>query len=113
MAGVQGIDPVPLHAGRAFGANRVAMPRHVILPCALPIIFSGLRLALDTSVIVIFDDGQVLMTDRMYAGRVVTMALGVCLAALLQSVERRVMPWRRSEMRWRTLRCIHCRGVTA
>jgi len=112
MAGVQGIDPVLLQAGRAFGANRVAMLRHVILPGALPIIFSGLRLALGTSLIVIvavefiraqtgvgfviFYHWQVLMTDRMYAGLVVTMALGVGLTALLQWVERRVMPWRGS-----------------
>ncbi len=112
MAGVQGIEPVLLQAGRAFGAGRVAMLRHVILPGALPIIFSGLRLALGTSLIVIvavefiraqtgvgfviFYHWQVLMTDRMYAGLLVTMLLGVGLTALLQWVERRIMPWRRS-----------------
>ena len=84
---------------------------HVILPGALPIIFSGLRLALGTSLIVIvavefiraqvgvgfviFYHWQVLLTDRMYAGLVVTMALGVGLTALLQSFERWAMPWRR------------------
>lgn len=111
MAGVQGIDPVLLQAGRAFGAGRRQMLFHVILPGSLPIIFSGLRLALGTSLIVIvavefiraqvgvgfviFYHWQVLLTDRMYAGLVVTMALGVGLTALLQSVERWVMPWRR------------------
>lgn len=111
MAGVQGIDPVLLQAGRAFGAGRAQMLRHVILPGALPIIFSGLRLALGTSLIVIvavefiraqtgvgfviFYHWQVLLTDRMYAGLAVTMALGVGLTALLQWVERMAMPWRR------------------
>jgi NitT/TauT family transport system permease protein len=111
MAGVQGIDKVYLEAGRNFGANRWQMFRHVILPGALPIVFSGLRLALGTALIVIVavefvraDRGvgflvfyywQVLVTPRMYAALVVVMALGVGLTALLQWVERRVMPWRR------------------
>jgi NitT/TauT family transport system permease protein len=111
MAGVQGIDRVYLEAGRNFGAGRVQMFRHVILPGALPIVFSGLRLALGTALIVIVavefvraDRGvgfliyyywQVLVTPRMYAALVVVMALGVGLTAVLQAVERRVMPWRR------------------
>jgi NitT/TauT family transport system permease protein len=112
MAGVQGIDRVYLEVGRNFGANRVQMFRHVILPGALPIVFSGLRLALGTALIVIVavefvraDRGvgflifyywQVLVTPRMYAALVVVMALGVGLTALLQWIERRAMPWRRS-----------------
>jgi NitT/TauT family transport system permease protein len=111
MAGVQGIDKVYLEAGRNFGANRAQMLRHVILPGALPIVFSGLRLALGTALIVIVavefvraDRGvgflvfyywQVLVTPRMYAALVVVMALGVGLTALLQWVERWVMPWRK------------------
>lgn len=111
MAGVQGIDPVLLQAGRNFGANRLQMLRHVILPGAMPIVFSGLRLALGTSLIVIvavefiraevgvgfviYYHWQVLLTDKMYAGLLVTMALGVGLTALLQGVERLAMPWRR------------------
>ncbi len=111
MAGVQGIDPVYLQAGRNFGANRLQMFRHVILPGALPIVFNGLRLALGTALIVIVavefvraDRGvgflifyywQILVTPKMYAGLFVVMALGVGLTALLQSVERRAMPWRK------------------
>ena len=111
MAGVQGIDPVYLQAGRNFGANRWQMFRHVILPGALPIVFNGLRLALGTALIVIVavefvraDRGvgflifyywQVLVTPKMYAGLFVVMALGVGLTALLQWLERRAMPWRK------------------
>jgi ABC-type nitrate/sulfonate/bicarbonate transport system permease component len=112
MAGVQGIDRVYLEAGRNFGANRWQMFRHVILPAALPIVFSGLRLALGTALIVIvavefvradrgvgfliFYNWQVLVTPRMYAALVVVMALGVLLTTILQWFERRVMPWRRT-----------------
>ncbi|CAN5841652.1 ABC transporter permease [soil metagenome] len=112
MAGVQGIDEVYLEAGRNFGANRWQMFRHVILPAALPIVFSGLRLALGTALIVIvavefvradrgvgfliFYNWQVLVTPRMYAALVVVMGLGVLLTSILQLIERRVMPWRRT-----------------
>lgn len=111
MAGVQGIDKVYLEAGRNYGANRLQMLRHVIIPGALPIIFSGLRLALGTALIVIVavefiraDVGvgyivyyywQILVIEKMYAGLVVVMALGVLLTYGLQWLERRVMPWQR------------------
>lgn len=111
MAGVQGIDPVLVQAGKNFGANRFQMFRHVILPGALPIVFNGLRLALGTALIVIvavefvraktgvgylvYYHWQVLSTPKMYAALLVVMALGVGLTALLQAFERRVMPWRR------------------
>lgn len=111
MAGVQGIDPVLVQAGRNFGANRWQMFRHVILPGAMPIVFNGLRLALGTALIVIvavefvrsqtgvgylvYYHWQVLSTPKMYAALLVIMALGVGMTALLQAVERRVMPWRR------------------
>lgn len=110
MAGVQGIDPVYLQAGRNYGAGRWQMFRHVIIPGALPIIFSGLRLALGTALIVIvavefvraekgvgyliFYYWQILVTPKMYAGLFVVMMLGVLLTYGLQGLERRVMPWR-------------------
>lgn len=111
MAGVQGIDRVYLEAGRNYGAGKVQMLRHVIIPGALPIIFSGLRLAMGTALIVIvavefiraqagvgfiiYYYWQILVTEKMYAGLVVVMALGVLLTYGLQWLERRVMPWRR------------------
>jgi ABC-type nitrate/sulfonate/bicarbonate transport system permease component len=111
MAGVEGIDRVYLEAGRNYGANRLQMLRHVIFPGALPIIFSGLRLAMGTALIVIvavefiraqtgvgfiiYYYWQILVTEKMYAGLAVVMALGVLLTQVLQWCERRVMPWRR------------------
>lgn len=111
MTGVRGIEPVYLEAGRNYGASRWQMFWHVIIPGALPVIFSGLRLALGTALIVIvavefiraktgvgfviYYHWQVLITEKMYAGLIVVMLLGVLLTAGLQWVERRVMPWKR------------------
>jgi NitT/TauT family transport system permease protein len=111
MVGVRDIDPVYLEAGRNYGAGRWQMLRHVIVPGAMPVIFAGLRLALGTALIVIiavefvraktgvgfltFYYWEILAPEKMYAGLVVVMLLGVLLTAGLQWVERLVMPWRR------------------
>lgn len=111
MAGVMGIEPVYLEAGRNYGAGRWQMLRHVIVPAALPIIFSGLRIALGSALIVIvavefiraqqgvgflvFYYWQILSIDKMYASLFVVMLMGVGLTWLLQWIERKTMPWRR------------------
>jgi len=111
MAAVRDIDPVFLMAGRNYGAHGFALLRHVIIPAAMPVIFAGLRLALGTALIVIisveflrakqgvgfmtFYYWEVLNPEKMYAGLVVVMALGVILTYGLQALQRRLMPWQR------------------
>lgn len=111
MAGVRDIDPVFLMAGRNYGARGFALLRHVILPAAMPVIFAGLRLALGTALIVIisieflrakqgvgymtFYYWEVLNPEKMYAGLVVVMILGVVLTYGLQWLQHRLMPWQR------------------
>lgn len=109
MVGVRDIDPVLVQAGRNYGAKGWQLFYHVIIPGALPVIFAGLRLALGTALIVIvaiefvrarkgvgfmtYYYWEILSTEKMYAGLVVVMLLGVLLTYGLQWVERRVMPW--------------------
>jgi NitT/TauT family transport system permease protein len=109
MAGVRGIDRVYLMAGRNYGANGWQMMRHVIIPGAMPVIFAGLRIALGTAMIVIisveflrakqgvgfitFYYWEVLNPEKMYAGLLVVMMLGILLTYALQWLQRRAMPW--------------------
>ncbi len=111
MAGVRDIDPVLLMAGRNYGASGFQMFRHVIIPAAMPVIFAGLRLALGTALIVIisieflrakqgvgfmtFYYWEVLNPEKMYAGLVVVMILGVVLTYGLLALQRKLMPWQR------------------
>lgn len=111
MAGVRDIDPVFLMAGKNYGARGFALLWHVILPAAMPVIFAGLRLALGTALIVIisveflrakqgvgymtFYYWEVMSPEKMYAGLVVVMILGVILTYGLQWLQRRLMPWQR------------------
>lgn len=111
MVGVRDIEPVYLEAGKNYGARGVQLFYHVILPGALPVVFAGLRLALGTALIVIiavefvraktgvgfltFYYWEILSPEKMYAGLVVVMVLGVLLTAGLKKVEQWFMPWRR------------------
>jgi NitT/TauT family transport system permease protein len=111
MVGVRDIDPVLLEAAHNYGARGRQLFRHVVIPGAMPVIFAGLRIALGTALIVIiavefvraktgvgfltFYYWEILSPDKMYAGLVVVMLLGVALTAGLKWVERVVMPWRR------------------
>ncbi|MCX5818876.1 MAG: ABC transporter permease [Deltaproteobacteria bacterium] len=112
-AGVRDIEPIFFEAGRNYGANRRQMFRHILIPGALPIIFSGLRLSLGTSLIVIIAaefvaakyglgyliwfSWQTLLTENMFAGLVVIMILGALFTSGLHALERRFMPWQREE----------------
>ncbi|WP_425073426.1 ABC transporter permease [Sagittula sp. S175] len=111
MTGVRNIDPVFLMAGRNYGASPLQMLRHIVLPGAMPVIFAGLRIALGTAMIVIisveflrakqgvgymtFYYWEVLVPEKMYAGLVVVMILGVTLTGLLHWMQKRLMPWKR------------------
>ncbi len=111
MVGVRDIEPVYLEAGRNYGASGFRLFYHVILPGALPVVFAGLRIALGTALIVIiavefvraktgvgfltFYYWEILSPEKMYAGLVVVMLLGVLLTAGLKKVEQWIMPWKR------------------
>jgi NitT/TauT family transport system permease protein len=111
--GVRDIDPIFFEAGRNYGANRWQMFWHIIIPGAMPVIFAGLRLSLGTALIVIIAaefvaakyglgyliwfSWQTLLTENMFAGLVVIMALGMLFTSGLQAWERRLMPWQRED----------------
>jgi len=46
MAGVKGVDPVLLRAAKSLGANEFTMLSKVILPAALPNVFTGLAVGM-------------------------------------------------------------------
>ncbi|HZW04580.1 MAG TPA: ABC transporter permease, partial [Anaerolineaceae bacterium] len=52
-AAVRGIEPVLLDAAHNYGAKGWRLFTHIILPAAMPEIFTGIRLAMGTSLIVI------------------------------------------------------------
>lgn len=108
-AAVVGVEPLYIEAGRAFGARRLQMFSHIILPGALPAIFTGMRLALGTALIVIIAaefvaarDGigyfiwfawNTLRPEEMFAGFIVIGALGMLSYEAVRRIGHRLMPW--------------------
>ncbi|MBI3089584.1 MAG: ABC transporter permease [Candidatus Tectomicrobia bacterium] len=111
MAGVMNIDPVLVEAAHNFGARGARMFRKVVLPSTLPYIFTGLRLSLGVSLIIIvatefvaankgigfliWISWQSLVTEKMYAGLIVIAVLGLLFTYGLEKLGRMLMPWGR------------------
>ena len=110
--GVRGVDPVVVMAARTLGATRRRdMLREIILPAALPHIFSGLRVSLGISFIVliaaemvaahsglgfrILDAEQIFEINVVYVGIVVISLLGLFFDTIFMRIRQRVLPWYR------------------
>jgi taurine transport system permease protein len=110
FTGVRQVDTVLIAAARTQGASTAQILRHVVVPGALPMIFTGLRLSLQASwttlvaaelVGAFFGLGRVLNVagQDIFPGMIIVgmAAVAVCGAVttwLLGRLERRVMPWR-------------------
>jgi NitT/TauT family transport system permease protein len=113
VAGVRAIDPKLLEAGQAYGATGLDRFRFVILPGALPFVFSGLKTATGTAVVVItaveftgasttglgyliWNSWQLFLPQKLYVGLVTIGVIGALLTWLIGRLERLVLPWRRT-----------------
>lgn len=110
-SGVQSASKSQVNAARAFGANRLQVLWHVLLPSALPSVLTGVRIALGagwTTLVaaelvaaarglgyMIQSAAQFLVTDIVIAGILVIAALSFAFEALLRLIERLFLPWAR------------------
>lgn len=109
VTGVKSINPLLVKAAIDLGASRFQVFVKVILPGALPNIFTGLRLGAGMALILVFiteieatkaglgfllwEAFQLLETTKVFAGVVTFGLLGVATTWLLQWLERRACPW--------------------
>jgi len=109
MQGVRYVDRVTIRAGQMLGARGWRLLLHVVLPAALPSIFSGLRISLGfawMAVVVselvavknglgytMFDAYGFLRADVVVATMIVIGALGFICDRLMIRVERRALGW--------------------
>ena len=107
--GVRQIDPLVVEAARHYGARGWRLFASVLLPGALPHIFTGLRLGLGYALIVVVAveivsasrglgallwlSWQVLKVEDMYAAFVVVAALGAGLSYGRAALRARLLPW--------------------
>lgn len=109
IAGVRQTSPLLIRAALSLGASRRQVITKVVLPSALPVIFSGLRLGTGMALLLvvsaemvaattglgflILNAGDLMLTTRLMAGIVVLSALGILSTWLLRQLERWLLPW--------------------
>jgi taurine transport system permease protein len=110
FSGVRTIDRPIIEASRMLGVRGWSLIKDVIIPGALPSIFTGLRLSLQgclTALVaaellgallgmgkVLYQAGLDIYPAMILAGMVAVAIVGFGLTAVLDFVERRSMPWR-------------------
>ncbi|MDD4321166.1 MAG: ABC transporter permease [Acidaminococcaceae bacterium] len=109
-SGVKNVDPLFIKVAVSFNSDWGKTMKSVVLPGALPMIFTGLRLAAGTSLLLlvsaemiaaqegigalILHYGDLMITDRLMAGIIVLSAIGLFFNFALQYMERKVIPWK-------------------
>ena len=109
-SGVLAVNTTKVHAAYSLGASKIQVLRHVILPNALPEIFTGLRVAigvcwgtlvaaelLGSSAglgFTIFKARQFFLLDLMLSAVILISILGVTMDVAMRMAEKRLIPWR-------------------
>ena len=110
-AGVRQIEPGLLKAARDLGASARQVQMKVVIPGAIPSIFSGLQLGMGVTIILIVaaemiggssrtgmgyllvHAGQVLETEKVFAALVVLAIMGAVIIKTQQWLDRVLAPW--------------------
>ncbi|RSN12552.1 ABC transporter permease [Nonomuraea sp. WAC 01424] len=110
ISGVKTVEPLLIKSARSMGLGPVRLFQKVILPAAVPTIFTGVRLAGAYSILVllfaemvgakaglgylILDAQSSFRIPDMYAGIITISVVGLLFNLLLIGVERRFSTWR-------------------
>ena len=109
-AGVRQIETIYLDVARAYRIRPASFFFRVLLPGALPNIYAGLKLSIGIGIVLvvaseyqlthlglgyaIYNAGQLLDVERLYAALVAVSLLGFGLSVAVDALERVAMPWR-------------------
>ncbi|MFB7715972.1 ABC transporter permease [Nocardia sp. NPDC056100] len=110
ISGVRSVDPLLIKSAVSLGFSPIPLFAKVVLPAAVPAIFTGIRMAASASILVLIAAEMVgaraglgyLITaaqqnfqiPAMYAGIVTISLLGLAFNGLLVALERRLSRWR-------------------
>ncbi|MGQ4596650.1 ABC transporter permease subunit [Nocardia sp. R6R-6] len=110
ITGVRTVDPLLIKSAASLGFSPLRLFQKVVLPAALPAIFTGLRMAAASSILVLLAAEmfgakaglgylitaaqQNFAIPNMYAGIVAISLLGLGFNGLLVTLERRLSRWR-------------------
>jgi NitT/TauT family transport system permease protein len=110
ISGVRTVDPLLIKSARSLGLGPLRLFQKVVLPAAVPTIFTGIRLAGAFSILILIAAEMVgakaglgylinyaqynFAVPDMYAGIITISAIGLVVNQLLLAVERRFSTWR-------------------
>lgn len=109
MAGVRNINRVYFEVAKNYGASRFRVFSRVVIPASLPMIFTGIRLALGMSLILvvgvefltankglgamIWYAWETFEIQKLYVGIFVCSILGILFTVVLRRIEEKAVPW--------------------
>ncbi|MDQ3733287.1 MAG: ABC transporter permease [Actinomycetota bacterium] len=112
LAGIVGVDARILESARAYNATGPKLFWYVLLPGALPSIFTGLRVAAGLAIVVvvsvefvaannglgflIWNSWQLFQPATMYVGLIAVSIIGALTTGLIILADRLVLPWKYS-----------------
>jgi NitT/TauT family transport system permease protein len=112
ISGVKNVDPLLIKSARSMGLSPFRLFQKVILPASIPTIFTGVRLAGASSILVLVAAEMVgakaglgylinyaqfnFQIPNMYAGIITISALGLLFNWVLVSLERYFTAWKHS-----------------
>jgi NitT/TauT family transport system permease protein len=113
ISGVRTVDPLLIKSARSLGLRPLRLFQKVVLPAAVPTIFTGIRLAGAYSILILIAAEMVgakaglgylinyaqynFAVPDMYAGIITISALGLIVNQLLIALERRFSTWRTNQ----------------
>ncbi|MEN3297615.1 MAG: NitT/TauT family transport system permease protein [Burkholderiales bacterium] len=109
-SGVKQVDPVQIDTGRTFGLNSYDIVKRIVLPSAIPHVFTGLRISLGIGLIMVVISEMVAANSgigyfilqaqrsfevaQMYAGIFTLGVVGYLLNFSFTRMERKIVHWR-------------------
>lgn len=110
ISGVTTVDPLLVKSARSLNLSPLAIFVKIVLPSAVPSIFTGFRLAAENSILVLIAAEMVgatrglgflinyaqfnFLIPKMYAGILTIALIGLVLNYILVTTERRLSRWR-------------------
>jgi NitT/TauT family transport system permease protein len=110
ISGVRTVDPLLVKSARSLGLGPARLFQKVVLPAAVPTIFTGVRLAGAFSILILIAAEMVgakaglgylinyaqynFAVPDMYAGIITISAIGLVINQVLLAIERRFSTWR-------------------
>jgi ABC-type nitrate/sulfonate/bicarbonate transport system permease component len=107
--GVRGVDPILIRAANNFCASEFKILRRVVLPAALPNIFTGARIGLGVAWMVLVaaelvaatsglgfmieDARNFLRTDLIFVGMIAIGCMGILMEGALRLLQKRCLVW--------------------